>query len=213
MTYDAAFFALETQVALSAAQVVVPSILERIDNLPLDLRWPLHVIDVGCGTGAWASVAKSCGCVVTGVDGHAPDDQLMIAPDEFVRQDLTAGVSCAGYDLAMCLEVGEHLPESASDALVAGLCEARYVLWSAAIPGQNGVNHINEQWSSWWEPKFAAHGYVGSCDIRDEHWDDRRIAGFYRQNFVVWSTVDRLAAAGYRQGVRDDVHPDRFLGY
>jgi SAM-dependent methyltransferase len=203
--YDEAFFVEEGRSALSAAEAVVPSVIAATKATT--------VIDVGCGTGAWASVAKRLGCRVVGVDGYAPANQLMIDQDEFRQEGLIEGVSCSGFDLALCLEVGEHLPESSAAALVAGLCEARYVLWSAAIPGQHGVDHINEQWSTWWEPFFASHGYSGSCDIRNEFWLDRRVAGFYRQNMIVWATWEDLTLAGYRKGVRDEIHPDRALGF
>ena len=137
----------------------------------------------------------------------------MIDESEFERRDLESGyVSCAGYDLAMSLEFGEHIPESSASALVAGLCEAKFVFWSAAIPGQNGVNHINEKWSTWWEPLFAEYGYVGSCDIRNVFWTDTRVAAFYRQNFVIWSTPGNLESIGLSQSVRDDIHPERILG-
>ena len=108
----------------------------------------------------------------------------------------------------MTLEVAEHLPASSAPALVDGLCEAPFVFWSAAIPGQLGVNHINEQWPSWWEPYFAANGYVGSCDIRRVFWNDTRIATFYRQNFIIWSTPERLEYIGLSQGVIDEIHPE-----
>lgn len=202
-TYDVDFFDENIRVGLAAAEIVLPWVIEHTKAL--------SVIDVGCGSGAWLSVAKTLGCAVLGCDGHVPDDQLLIEPHEFQRGDLTDGVTCIGYDLAMCLEVAEHLPQTSAANLVDGLCEARYVFWSAAIPGQRGVNHINEQWPSWWEPYFNAHGYFGSYDIRREFWGDQRIAGFYRQNFLMWAKPDDLAAAGFLR-VIDEVHPDRELG-
>ena len=204
MTYDAAFFDQITGASLSAAEVVIPWTLERIPAKT--------VIDIGCGSGAFLSVAKRFGCTVVGVDGFVPDGNLLIDESEFFRQDLDDPMSCAGFDLAVCLEVAEHLPESSAPLLVEQLCKADYVLWSAAIPGQGGLNHVNEQWSTWWEPLFADCGYVGSVDIRRALWDDRRIAGYYRQNLVIWTSPERLADLGMSRSVTDDVHPDRALG-
>ena len=200
--YDASFFAQITDASMTAANVVVPWVLERVNAHT--------VIDVGCGTGAWAAAAQSVGCTVKGVDAHVPDGQLLIT--EFERMDLGQGVDCSGYDLAMTLEVAEHLPESSAQLFVDGLCKARYILWSAAIPGQGGLQHINEQWSTWWEPFFASNGYVGSCDIRWAHWDDRRVAGYYRQNLVLWARPEDLEALHMTLGVTDDIHPDREIG-
>ena len=203
MSYDQAFFETESRVALAAAEIVLPDVLKRTGAQ--------SVVDVGCGTGAWLSVAKREGCRVLGVDFDVPAAQLLIADVEFTRVDLTEIAVHTDYDLALCLEVGEHLPESRAAALVAGLCSARFVLWSAAIPGQGGVGHCNEQWASWWERLFAEHGYVASRDVMQEHWNDRRIADFYRQNIILYSTLDRLLWSGYivkASPLSDLIHPD-----
>jgi hypothetical protein len=201
MTYTDEFFAANTEVGLRSAIIVLPEVI-------LETR-ASSVIDVGCAGGAWLSVAKAHGCRVKGVDGHVPDDRLLIDPSEFERRELAEGVDCGGFDLAMCLEVAEHLPEETAPTLVAGLCKARWVLFSPAIPSQGGVNHINERWGSWWAELFSEHGYTGTSDLRWRHWDDRRIENFYRQNMLLFATPDDLADAGFREGVIDVVHPER----
>ena len=200
MTYNRAFFTEETRTALIAARAIMPWVLIRTEAK--------SVIDVGCGTGGWLSVAKFLGCGVYGIDGHAPDDMLLIDPEEYEQDDIATGPDCEGYDLAICLEVGEHLFPEEGASLVAALCEAKYVLWSAAVPGQRGVNHINEQWPTWWELLFAERGYVGSCDIRDVFWDEKTIEPFYRQNIMMYAKPIDLLHAGMVIGVRDEVHPD-----
>lgn len=201
MSYDAAFFAEESRVALSAAEVVLPGVLEATQAK--------SVVDVGCGTGAWLSVAKSLGCRVRGVDGFTPRGELMISDAEFSHIDLTNGMACFGFDLAICLEVAEHLPRGSASALVEGLCGVRYVLFSGAHPGQRGVNHINEQWSTWWAELFAEHGYLPSIDVRWQHWEDQRVQDFYRENMVIFATEADLASAGYSVGIHDVIHPVR----
>ncbi len=201
MTYSEAFYAMTEDVGLRSARIVLPPLLRQLR--------PRSVADVGCAVGAWLSVAKAEGCKVLGYDGYVPDGQLLLEPDEFVRRDLSEGVACTVFDLAICLEVAEHLPESAAERLVAGLCGAQWVLFSAAIPGQGGVNHINERWGSWWAELFAQHGYVGSCDLRWLHWDARNVQDYYRQNLTLFSTRERLEAHGFRAGVVDVIHPER----
>lgn len=202
MSYDAAFYTENARIGLESAEIMLPAVLE--------VTRATNVIDIGCGSGAWLSVAKAHGCTVKGIDRNTPDSHLLIDSTEFERRDLTEGVDCTGYDLAMCLEVAEHLPESSAKALVNGLCKARFVLFSAAIPGQRGVDHINEQWSTWWEPFFEANGYDGSSALRWRFWTDRRIANFYRQNVLVfadWNDLDRAELA--YSPVVDVVHPER----
>lgn len=201
MTYTDTFFEENVQVGLSSAAIVLPYVIKT--------TMAKSVVDVGCGPGAWLSVAKEQGCRVKGYDGFVPDERLLIDADEFERKNLTNGVDCTGFHLSMCLEVAEHLPESSAEALVEGLCKSRFVLFSPAIPGQRGINHINEQWSTWWEPYFAAHGYVGSCDLRWKFWNDRRVANFYRQNMLIFAPRWLLESYGFTPGVVDVVHPER----
>lgn len=199
MTYDAAFYKIEETTALASAEIVLPDVLERTGART--------VSDVGCGTGAWLKVAHDHGCKVWGHDSY--DGPLLIEEHSYLKGDISEGIPCNGVDLAICLEVGEHLPESSAGPLVDGLCGARYVLFSAAIPGQGGVHHVNERWGTWWASWFLAHGYVGSSDIRWQHWDNREVADWYRQNILIFATAQDLNGAGYRPGVVDVVHPQR----
>lgn len=199
MTYDTAFYKIEEETALRSAEIVLPSVLEATGAE--------SVIDVGCGTGGWLKVAADHGKRIAGFDGY--DGPLLIDREAFTPCDISEGVLCRYYDLAICLEVGEHLPESAAAALVAGLAQARYVLFSAAIPGQGGVHHVNEQWGSWWDDLFFEHGCEGSSDIRWQFWDHRGVADWYRQNMLIFATVEDLIRADYRPGVIDVVHPQR----
>lgn len=168
--YDAAFFGLEGKVARESAEVVVPWVL-----IETGAR---SVIDIGCGTGEWASEAMRCGCVATGVDNYVPND---LATINVIRADLTDGYPCDGYDLAICLEVAEHLPPEAAVPLVDGLKPAKWVLFSAATPGQPGVGHINcrphHYWHALFEPMLPR--FIGG------RFDDR-VADFYRRNMYVY---------------------------
>src|SRR5437870_2593605 len=87
------------------------------------------------------------------VDGDwVPLDQLAILVAQFARMDLREGLHhLRTFELALCIEVAEHLPPRAGDLLVAALSQAApAVVFSTAIPQQEGTDHINEQWPSYW---------------------------------------------------------------
>jgi hypothetical protein len=86
------------------------------------------------------------------------------------------------------LEVAEHLPESRAASFVADLCRlAPVVLFSAAIPGQGGTGHVNEQWPGYWADLFGARGYSVSGALRWRIWNDCRVCNWYSQNMLVAS--------------------------
>ena len=153
--YDADFFAADTR-QISASRVW-PVVLECIGT-------PRSVVDFGCGVGAWlaAVTAIDPSIAVVGVDHPGvPKEMLQIPARNFIGARLEAPLDLrAQYDLSMGLEVAEHLPESAANTYVDLLTgHAANVLFSAAIPGQGGVHHVNEQWPSYWIKKFNERGY------------------------------------------------------
>lgn len=154
---------------------------------------PQSVVDVGCGTGTWLSVFKAKGVSkILGVDGSNVDlAQLHIDPSEFRALDLTQPVCLAEkFDLAVCLEVAEHLPEVSSDTLVDSLCRfSDTILFSAALPQQGGQNHINEQSFDYWREKFNRRGYLWKDVFRTTIWNDPRIDSWYRQNMFLIEKV------------------------
>lgn len=180
-----------------AAELVVPWILER-----LTVR---SVVDVGCGLGTWAAVFADHGCEVLGLEGEEVSRELLqIPPEHFRVVDLEGDVALPGrYDLAVCLEVAEHVSEPGGHRLVDLLTSAaETVLFSAAVPGQGGTNHVNEQWPAYWQSLFEARGFGVDDTIRWHFWQDDRIEWWYRQNMML---ARRGAPAG--APMRPAVHP------
>ncbi len=177
--YDAAFYDTIRAGSIASAAVVVPIVV--------DLLAPRTVLDVGCGEGWWGhTFATHAGCDVLGVDGaYVPGSPLK---GRFVAMDLAheSFAPIARVDLAVALEVAEHLPPERADGFIADLAAvAPLVLFSAAIPGQGGTGHVNEQWPGYWVEKFRAHGMAVSGALRWRIWGDERVENWYRQNLLV----------------------------
>lgn len=125
----------------------------------------MRVLDVGCGPGIYVDALRQAGIDAIGIDldPHCPHDICDIFSSEFREKHMrTSGVRASKpYDLTLCLEVAEHLPESSACGLVARLVgTSDTILFSAAIPGQGGHGHINCQPREYWLEKFALHNYV-----------------------------------------------------
>lgn len=145
------------------------------------------VVDVGGGEGWFASEFASLGAKATVYEAGSFGE---MAPNvEFVEVDLEReAFPRRKFSLALCLEVAEHLSDERAPAFVKELCKAAPVVaFSAAIPGQGGHKHINEQWPQYWADLFYDHGYVASEDLRWEIWEDDEIEHWYRQNLLIFA--------------------------
>jgi SAM-dependent methyltransferase len=65
----------------------------------------------------------------------------------------------AASDLALCLEVAEHIPSWHSGKLLAMLAGAPRLVFSAAHPNQGGQLHVNEQPARYWIDRLAVLGF------------------------------------------------------
>jgi SAM-dependent methyltransferase len=217
LTYDPAFFARNREGSARSAEAIL--------SLAFDLIRPASVIDVGCGIGVWLAVASRLGARrVLGIDGPwVPRDALLIPAESFLEHDLETRVPRQRrFDLAVCVEVAEHLDPARGDSLVEDLCElADVVLFSAAIPGQGGDAHHNEQWPSYWRDRFARRKYALVDCFRPQLWDDDQVEWWYAQNTFLYVNADRLTAdqrlqaavAESPQMLLSVVHPRLFEKY
>lgn len=184
-----------------------------------------RVADIGCGTGTFLVAALELGAVeVFGFEGDWVKSDMLDDPRiAFTSTDLEHDLTAAAVDLALSLEVAEHLSPARAASFVTDLVAmAPAVLFSAAIPGQGGVGHINEQWQSFWADLFATHAYQPYDIIRPTIWSDDAVPAWYRQNLVLYldaQTGQRLGLTPTAPALLDRVHPtfwdraNRELGY
>lgn len=171
---------------------------------------PTSVLDIGCGTGTWLSAFNSHGIEdYLGIDGvNVHEDDLHISKDNFQQQDLTQAWNLnRKFDLAVCFEVAEHLPQKSAFGLVQSITQhADVVFFSAAIPGQRGQNHVNCQWPEFWQKYFNDCGFVCSDSIRLEMWNNNEIDVWYRQN--IFEARYNPEQAGKEVRIRPLIHPE-----
>lgn len=156
------------------------------------------VLDIGCGRGVWLSRWLAHGATeVTGVDGPYIDaSRLAIPRPAFVVRDVSARFSLdRKFDLVQSLEVAEHVSEACAETFVDNLvAHGTLLLFSAAVPGQGGEHHVNEQPWEYWRAKFAARGYEVFDFIRPWVRDDQSIYFCYRYNSFVFAHRSRMAS-------------------
>jgi SAM-dependent methyltransferase len=215
--YGKIFYRSRRSWTAQAAQAALPLIL--------DLTRPRSLADIGCGTGIWLREASRLGVGrIHGIDGPWVSEELLeIPPADFRRADLSAPIRLEEpVDVVMSLEVAEHLPADKAPLFVTNICQmAPVVVFSAAIPGQGGQHHVNEQWPSYWVDLFTAQGFQAYDVLRPALWQDAKIPYWYRQNLMIFASDSAPAEvlARLRQqaatvgsfGGADLVHPEHSL--
>lgn len=170
---------------LTAPSEIVPEIIKLLN--------PKSVIDIGCGIGTFLYCFKNAGVkTVLGIDGAWTNKELLykyLEKEEFQESDLEVELTIdRKFDIALSLEVAEHISPLAADVFVKNLITAgNVVVFSAAIPFQGGQNHVNEQWLTYWEEKFSKHGYLLYDIFRPLFWDNPHIFWWYKQNMVLFA--------------------------
>ena len=188
----------------SAAEQVLPVLFE--------IYKPSSILDVGCGLGNWIEVAKKLsGAKIIGVDGDYVDRRLLkIEENEFVEKDLTKTFDLnKKFDLAICLEVAEHLPEASAEGFIKSITNhSDVIMFSAALPGQGGQHHINEQWPSYWQEHFNNCGFEMMDFFRFKIWNNPKIEYWYKQNLFLVVRKGHKLAKNEAEIAYSLVHPE-----
>jgi len=214
--YRQEFFKNRHERTKHAANKILPIFVETLPQLN-------SAVDFGCGVGTWVSTLKDYGANdVLGLEGPWLDEKLLqIEPDEFRSANFEEVVSLdKKYDLAMTLEVAEHLSPEAASTFVKSLVSASdFILFSAEIPLQGGVRHLNEQWPDYWAGLFREQGYVVVDCVRQKIWNETSIPVWYRQNILMFVKEDQVSRLKMDRSdpvnhsmALSVVHPELYLG-
>ena len=186
----------------------------RVLAVLLDLvEPPRSVVDLGGNTGAWCTAFKEAGATRVLCIDHprVRMDKMMIDQNEFMPCDLRAGLpEPVPSDMALCLEVLEHLPAATGEAALDFLTQsAPLVLFSAGVPGQPGWEHINSQPPPYWKDAFQRRGFERFDIIRPRIIGDTALPFWYRQNLFLFAGREGLSRLRVRRQPFEEI-PDDF---
>jgi hypothetical protein len=118
---------------------------------------PANYLDVGSGTGAMVNAAREMGVDAYGVDLMAGFSDYIYHHD--LREPFDHGRK---YQLITCIETVEHIDAPFAHVLVESIARhtipGSILFWTAAGPGQDGIDHKNCVLGSVWRDMFYQHG-------------------------------------------------------
>jgi hypothetical protein len=188
--YDKAFYERnKNEAKLRSVEIVLAEVFKIIPPC-------YSAVDFGCATGTWLKGLEKYGIIdIRGYDGKWVDKSKLLIPKEsFFETDFDKPLAIdRKFDLAISIEVGEHLQESSAEFFVENITKsADFVLFSAAIPYQGGENHVNEQWPEYWNKLFNRFGFVCVDCIRKKLWTNDEVVDFHRQNVLLFINQSRI---------------------
>lgn len=187
LTYNPVILELFHSIALENAPKVVSVLRAAYPAVS-------SVVDVGCGSGAFAAEFTRCGVKAIGFERSPHGIQLAREQGVDCRHfdvslPISGDVGSSMGDLVYSFEVAEHVPENLAENFIRfiSMC-GNLVAFAAAQPGQGGIGHINEQYPSYWEKIFARHGFefcdVETQNVRNAFMDHSTSDWFYKNTCI-----------------------------
>ncbi len=216
--YNKEFYGEQEDLSYNSAKILVPMINE--------IFHPKSVIDIGCGVGFWLKVWKEeIGITdILGVEGPYVTAEMFKTDSQLLKiADLKLPLQISRrYDMVTTFEVAEHIEEQSADVFINNLVKlSDVVVFSAAIIGQKGTYHVNEQMPEYWAEKFLKHDYIPVDYLRPHIWKNNKIAYWYRQNILFFMKKETAALYPVLQeavkSTRPDyllrIHPEKYFAY
>jgi len=126
---------------------------------------PNSFLDVGCGDGIMVATARMLGVEAYGVDQLVQEDW----PDYFSYHNLVDAFRLENpVEMVFCIEFAEHIHETAHGTLMDTLVEnmkektSARLIFSAALPGQDGTGHVATRPPFYWRTELTARGLTYS---------------------------------------------------
>jgi hypothetical protein len=164
---------------------------------------PKQIIDFGCGTGALAKAFACLGVQVQAIDGYSEPDFSTHDNIRFTKLDLNDIDAVheflkqfdAKFDLAISIEVAEHLNPAVSSSFIEWMTSvADVIVFSAAVPSQDGDGHINCRSRSDWYQFIKKYDFTIADTLRQHFISNPNLGLWHKFNVVDYVQKDTAFA-------------------
>lgn len=154
---------------------------------------PGTIIEFGCGTGDLAKAFAARAVKVVAIDGYSIPDFSEYNNIQFTNVDLNNATATeeflskydSKFDLAISIEVAEHLNPEISASFIQWMTSmADVVIFSAAVPSQDGDGHINCRSRSEWYQFLKQQDFLITDTLRQHFISNTRLGLWHKLNIV-----------------------------
>jgi 2-polyprenyl-3-methyl-5-hydroxy-6-metoxy-1,4-benzoquinol methylase len=189
-SYPKSFYSSVTKRAIQSSEIVAEILLSAIK--------PRSIIDIGSGEGIWLNTISNkfpSASDLTAVDLQSHKSEYFDSLTEnylsfkFIEHnfEIDCELPDEHYDLAICLEVLEHLQPQTAELLAAEISKKCSILvFSGAVKGQGGTGHVNENSIDYWIGLLTKHNFVALDILRPQLKKNSLVADFYKENMLLF---------------------------
>lgn len=137
--------------------------IDKLTKWIIDEHGPFKSsLDLGAGDGRYSYNLANTGTDAYAVEGHKWElPQMPTQSVNCITHNLNKPLNLnRNFELVLCIEVAEHLPELSADILCDTISKhcGKLLIFTAAQPGQTGEGHINCQPKQYWIDKLSKRG-------------------------------------------------------
>lgn len=147
------------------------------------------VYDFGCGKGTYTQYFLDRKIEAFGIDGEVYEG---LETENFIKHDLTNQIKLTQADLVVCLEVGEHIPSKYYPQFIANLVNScdEWLILSWAVPGQDGIGHVNCQTNDWVKDELWALGFQFMPEeTREIRKQPENYVSYFRDTLLIFKRI------------------------
>ncbi len=154
------------------------------------------VLDLGCGVGSYLEGLYISGCKdLLGIELNFNNAKKYLVNDisSFVIEgDVTKEINLdRKFDCVISFEVGEHINPNGMNTFINNITSYanKYIIFTAAGPGQRGTGHINLTEKKIWIKEIVSKGFlykkhlVKRCKI---DWKEFNVASYIIRNLMIF---------------------------